>query len=472
MIILERNMKKRMIVTVILTFMFLSMTSSTILVNGLQISKIISVAPSYILTINKSFLFPRESNKNIIWDNFSPNSGSTALSSQLDIIYPFNSQVADDIMVTNNTQVTGVHWWGAFFGGDPPWPNPCDFNIIFYADDGSGNRPTGAGMDDPTPTALAVYFFPDVTGIPSEPYDSYWYQVNLTQPFNFTSDTKYWIAIQAVLICPPQWGWWSNGDNPDQLHLPVQGFPEVYVQYWTDLDPWYGGDMAFYLTGYLNVHPSPPVIHGPTDGVINVDYTFWTDPVTDSSGDSLYCRWDWDDGNITEWLGPYPSGSTIYASHVWEDAGVYDIRAKLKGTGGESNWSEPLTITVVQNQPPSTPLITGPLKGKPGITYNYEFIATDSEGENISYYVDWGDGTNTGWIGPYPSGQEQIMNHTWTKKGTYTIKAKARDIHDQESDWGSLSVIMPYEPPHYRFFEWLFERFPHAFPLLRYILNY
>jgi len=143
----------------------------------------------------------------------------------------------------------------------------------------------------------------------------------------------------------------------------------------------------------------------------------------------------------------------------------------LKGIGGQSNWSEPHTITIVQNQPPSTPIITGPSQGKPRISYNYEIESLDPENENISYYVDWEDGTNTGWIGPCPSGHEQILNHTWNKKGTYTIKVKARDTHDQESDWGTLSVIMPYEPPHFRFFNWLFERFPHAFPLLRYLLQ-
>jgi hypothetical protein len=465
-------MKKRIQVIIILTFLFLSVISLTTFLDGKKISQIESIAPSYTSPVNKSFLSPKECSKNIIWDNFSPSSGSSALSSQLDIIYPFNSQVADDIMVTNNTQVTGVHWWGVFFGGDPPWPNPCDFNIIFYADDGSGNRPTGAGMDDPTSTALAVYFFPNVTGIPSEPYDSYWYQINLTHPFNFTSNTKYWIAIQAVLNIPPQWGWWSNGDNPDQLHLPVQGFPELGVQYWTDLDPWYGGDMAFYLTGHLSTPPSPPIIHGTINGDVNIEYNFWTDPIIDPYGDSLYIRWDWDDGNITDWLGPYSSGSIASASHAWEDPGVYDIRAQLKGTGGESTWSEPHTITIVQNQPPSTPILTGPSQGKRGISYNYKIESLDPENENISYYIDWADGTNTGWIGPFLSGQEQTLSHTWNKKGTYMIKAKARDNHDQESDWGTLTVIMPYEPPHFRFFDWLFEQFPHAFPLIRFIFNY
>ncbi len=76
-----------------------------------------------------------------------------------------------------------------------------------------------------------------------------------------------------------------------------------------------------------------------------------------------------------------------------------------------------------------------------------------------------------GWIGPFPSGQQQTVNHTWNKKGTYTIKAKARDSHEQESDWGTLSVTMPYEPQ-FPFIQWLFERFPNAFPILRFLLEF
>jgi predicted DNA-binding transcriptional regulator len=44
------------------------------------------------------------------------------------------------------------------------------------------------------------------------------------------------------------------------------------------------------------------------------------------------------------------------------------------------------------------------------------------EDENITYYVDWGDWTNTGWIGPYDSGQEQTVNHLGTKREPISSK--------------------------------------------------
>ena len=124
--------------------------------------------------------------------------------------------------------------------------------------------------------------------------------------------------------------------------------------------------------------------------------------------------------------------------------------------------------------PPNTPTIEGLASGKINEPHDYIFNTTDPNGDDVYYYIDWGDNTTSGWIGPYPSGDEQTQSHTWLVQGTYTIRAKAKDIHGNESGWGTLSVTMPlsYEPPHFSFFAWLFERFPHAFPILRHLMGY
>jgi|WetSurMetagenome_2_1015567.scaffolds.fasta_scaffold00029_33 acid phosphatase type 7 len=126
------------------------------------------------------------------------------------------------------------------------------------------------------------------------------------------------------------------------------------------------------------------------------------------------------------------------------------------------------------NQPPHPPTITGPANGKIKVATQYNFTTTDPDGDEVSYFIDWGDHTNSSWIGPYSSGDLITQPHTWSKKGSYTIKAKAKDSKGAESDWGALQVTMPlsYEPPQFRFLEWLFERFPHAFPILRYTLDF
>jgi hypothetical protein len=123
---------------------------------------------------------------------------------------------------------------------------------------------------------------------------------------------------------------------------------------------------------------------------------------------------------------------------------------------------------------PKAPVIDGQTSGKKGKNYSYTFAARDPDGDDVSYYIDWGDGTHEEWIGPYASEEKINVSHTWNEKGTYTLKAKARDTFGDESDWATLTVTMPlsYEPPHLHLFEWLFARFPHTFPIPRHMLGF
>jgi hypothetical protein len=124
-----------------------------------------------------------------------------------------------------------------------------------------------------------------------------------------------------------------------------------------------------------------------------------------------------------------------------------------------------------ENQPP--PTITGPIKGTVGVDTEYTFMAVDSEDDQVYYYIDWGDDANSGWIGPYSSGENVTTTYTWFTTGTYMIKAKAKDTAGHESDWATLRVRMPCSyKPLYQFFELLFQRFPNAFPLLRHLIGY
>jgi len=93
------------------------------------------------------------------------------------------------------------------------------------------------------------------------------------------------------------------------------------------------------------------------------------------------------------------------------------------------------------NNPPSKPTINGPTGVPPG-TYEYIFKATDPDGDDVSYTIEWGDSTSEE-TEYYKSGEEVTMGHTWAEKGTYTIQAKAKDVHELESSWGTLEVTVP-----------------------------
>lgn len=102
------------------------------------------------------------------------------------------------------------------------------------------------------------------------------------------------------------------------------------------------------LNASNNHPPSSSTIEGPHWGVINESYQFCIN-ATDPDGDALYCTWEWGDGNITDWLGPYSSNVTVCASHAWSQKGTYEIRVKLKDKfGHESNWSDPYVFNVYE----------------------------------------------------------------------------------------------------------------------------
>ena len=185
----------------------------------------------------------------IIWDNGGPFVTSNGLSSQYAANYPFDSQTADDFMFEVDECVWDVHWWGVYWNGTPPWPNPIDFNIYFYATDPFTGQPQLDALGNPDP--LDMYTVPVTGTVYGDPLNNeFEYHVDLPYAFAAAANTHYWMAIQAVVDFPPQWGWLTT-DHPIQLSPAVQGFPLLGTPYWTTYEPF--TDMAFYLTDI----PSP-----------------------------------------------------------------------------------------------------------------------------------------------------------------------------------------------------------------------
>ena len=193
--------------------------------------------------------------------------------------------------------------------------------------------------------------------------------------------------------------------------------------------------------------PNPPTITGPTLGGIGTEYTYNV-VTTDPDGDDVSYFIDWGDNTSSGWLGPYASGTALSIGHTWTSPGTYQVRAQAQDIFHvTSNWSAPLTVVILNDHAPNTPTISGSLHGIAGIPYLYKFETTDLDGDNISYFVDWGDGNNSGWLGPYASGTQIQIRHKWTTQGSYTIKVKAKDPLGLESNWGTLPISMPTFTP-------------------------
>jgi len=122
------------------------------------------------------------------------------------------------------------------------------------------------------------------------------------------------------------------------------------------------------------------------------------------------------------------------------------------------------------NYPPDVPNIDGPSSGKAGEQHTYMISSTDPEEDVVYYYIDWGDESNSDWLGPYDSDYAINQSHTWDIKDIYIIKVKAKDSNEQESGWATLEVSMPkFKPIIFNsWFYWFLEQHP----LLERLFNY
>jgi hypothetical protein len=147
---------------------------------------------------------------------------------------------------------------------------------------------------------------------------------------------------------------------------------------------------------------------------------------------------------------------------------------------GYPNWIKSTTVfgdpydvnfKIYNNLPPQDPVIEGPLNGKVGVEHTYYLDPfVDPEGDDVYAYFEWGDGDNTGWLGPFSSGEEINASHTWDDEGEFLIRAQLKDEHGAESGWGELSVTMPRSKVVYNsFIQQILQLFPNAYPLLRFI---
>jgi hypothetical protein len=154
-----------------------------------------------------------------------------------------------------------------------------------------------------------------------------------------------------------------------------------------------------------------------------------------------------------------------------------DAKNVIKAFGDVSN---PIDIELKHTSHGSTPgspnkpsKPNGPMSGTTGTTYTYSSSTTDNEGDQIYYLFSWGDLTDSGWIGPFPSGTICEASKKWNGQRTYSVKVKAKDIEGHESPWSDpLSVTMP-KPKNLAslLMQRFFEKHPSILNLLKQIIS-
>jgi hypothetical protein len=346
----------------------------------------------------------------------------------------------------NKNNIGPIHEiiWYSVKGGMTPWGYAADVeqNPVedpYVEDETFGNYP-GAGV---------LWITPEMSNTKNIPESD----MGNDTVHRYGAEVRRYCLLQTDLAQP--YARWLSGTvendtvveygTPLDFKWQVNGslvVDHTYIQYSTDPDPiqnpefttkdyddyageYYGG------TGWENAES------GQTEGV-----TYNESFVIDAPGDYYFVAKAQVDQVYGDVLSPDVYGDDSYLRIIKErtNDSYYEV---INGTDGKEEifgqtwWYSPIIhVTIIpETGSPEKTIIDGPSFGKPDTEYTFTFVSTDPENEDVYYFIDWDDGEKEDWIGPYASGEVISVTHTWTERGDYKIKARAKDTNGARGIW-------------------------------------
>jgi parallel beta-helix repeat protein len=208
--------------------------------------------------------------------------------------------------------------------------------------------------------------------------------------------------------------------------------------YWDDWEKNPGYPDVYIISGSwedeIDRYPSStPYIDHP---IVTIDYDYYggVNELIDFSAihvDPSFVSWFWE-------FGDGATSNETCPKHVYSKPGTFHINLTVTNDQGISDTDKG---TAYIGEPPNKPTISGPTTGKNRELLKYSIVATDPDGGNLYYDINWGDYGGDD-IGPYPAGEVVNVSHRWYWGGTFTIGIKAIDEAGFESDYATINVTI------------------------------
>jgi ELWxxDGT repeat protein len=187
-----------------------------------------------------------------------------------------------------------------------------------------------------------------------------------------------------------------------------------------------------YVSDVAQMFVDPEVVseislEGPSSGAagVSADYVLTG---RSASGHAMQYYMDWGhSGAQTGWLDINPATGTVDLSHSWPADGTYHLQYGVRcktHTDTVQEWSE--TWVTILGETMATHTLDGPTEGQVGVDLEFTVTATSSDGHDLEYKFDWGDGFPTDWA-PLDNGTDTVvLSYAWAYADDFAVTSWVR----------------------------------------------
>jgi len=107
-------------------------------------------------------------------------------------------------------------------------------------------------------------------------------------------------------------------------------------------------------------------------------------------------------------------------------------------------WAVPITCLLAagcaRNHSPLEPSLFVPSLAQRGDSVRAWISSYDKDADSLFFFIEWGDGTQSGWVGPVPSATDYDVFHVYGDTGVFGVLAKAKD-ETHETGWSDTAFV-------------------------------